>query len=442
MLVLSINYKRMQLYSTKDPSHKVSLKEAVFKGLPPDNGLYMPVSIPVLPQTFYDTIHALSFKEIAYEVSKALIGEDIPEQELKNIIEDVITFDAPVIHIHDSIYTLELFHGPSLAFKDFGARFMARLMSYFLKTDKKEINILVATSGDTGSAVAQGFFDMPGIKVTILYPSKKVSDIQERQLTTLGHNITALEIDGTFDDCQALVKKAFLDPELAAHLNLSSANSINISRLIPQSFYYFYAYAQLKKTGKPLIFSVPSGNFGNLCAGLIAKRMGLPVEMFIAATNANDIVPSYLVNGIFTPRPSVSTISNAMDVGNPSNFFRLAELYGNDLTKIKNDVCGAAYTDEETNKVMKTVYDATGYVLDPHGAVGYMGLRDYLSASPSKANGVFLGTAHPSKFQEVVEAAIQKKIELPERLKLLISKPKRSIKTSKEYIILKQYLLN
>ncbi|MFL5730822.1 MAG: threonine synthase, partial [Cytophagaceae bacterium] len=291
----------MRLYSTNNRAVEVSLKEAVFKGLPDDNGLFMPVSIPRLSDEFFQKIDTLSFQEIALEVCKALIGDDVPEQELKKIIADVLTFDAPVKKVHDNIHVLELFHGPSLAFKDFGARFMARLMAYFLQTEKKNINILVATSGDTGSAVAQGFLDMPGIKVTILYPSGKVSDIQEKQLTTLGKNITALEVDGTFDDCQKLVKEAFLDKELNSKINLSSANSINISRLIPQSFYYFYAYAQLKAQGKPVVFSVPSGNFGNLCGGLIAKRMGLPVHRFIASTNANDIVPAYLLNGLFNP---------------------------------------------------------------------------------------------------------------------------------------------
>lgn len=432
----------MKLYSTKNKSHVVSLKEAVFKGLPPDNGLYMPTVIPVLTESFFQNIDQKSLQEIAYEVSKTLIGEDVPHAELKKIIDEVLTFEVPLVKVENSIYALELFHGPSLAFKDFGARFMARLMSFFLEKENKEINILVATSGDTGSAVAQGFLNMPGIKVTILYPSKKVSDIQEKQLTTLGNNITALEVDGTFDDCQQLVKEAFLDPELSAHINLSSANSINISRLIPQSFYYFYAYSKLKSSGKPIVFSVPSGNFGNLCGGLIAKRMGLPVERFVAATNANDIVPNYLLNGIFSPRPSVSTISNAMDVGNPSNFYRLAELYDNDLSKMKLEVSGASYTDEETKVVMKSVFDRKGYILDPHGAVGYLGLRDYLSKSGSAANGVFLGTAHPSKFLEVVESATGQNVPLPERLKLIVNKAKVSIPVSKKFKDLKQFLLN
>jgi threonine synthase len=433
----------MKLYSTKNRSHVVSLKEAVFKGLPPDNGLYMPVDIPELPKAFFDRIETLSLQEIALEVSSALIGEEVSKKDLKDIVSDVLTFDAPLVNVHDTIFALELFHGPSFAFKDFGARFMARLLAFFLSQEQnKEINILVATSGDTGSAVAQGFLNMPGIKVTILYPSKKVSDIQEKQLTTLGHNITALEIDGTFDDCQRLVKQAFLDPELNAHVNLSSANSINISRLIPQSFYYFYAYSRLKTTGKPLVFSVPSGNFGNLSAGLIAKRMGLPVARFIASTNANDIVPSYLDLGTFSPRPSVSTVSNAMDVGNPSNFYRLSALYDNDIDKIRHDIVGKRFTDAATKKVMKQVYEQYGYILDPHGAVAYLGLKEYMQSYSNEVNGIFLETAHPCKFLEVVEETIEQKIDLPERLKEMVNKPKKAIFTSNEFKDLKQYLLN
>jgi threonine synthase len=432
----------MKLYSTNNPTIEVSLKEAIFKGLPDDNGLFMPVSIPRLEEDFFQNIDKLSFQEIAFEVSKALIGEDVPATDLKKIIEDVLTFDAPVLQVHDNIYVLELFHGPSLAFKDFGARFMARLMAYFLQNEKKDINILVATSGDTGSAVAQGFLDMPGIKVTILYPGGKVSDIQEKQLTTLGKNITALEVDGTFDDCQRLVKEAFLDKELNSKINLSSANSINISRLIPQTFYYFYAYAQLKKTGKPVVFSVPSGNFGNLCGGLIAKKMGLPVHKFIASTNANDIVPDYLLKGIFNPRASVRTISNAMDVGNPSNFVRLLALYDMDINKIRIDIEGKTYTDKQTSEIIRDVYNKTGYILDPHGAVGYLGLADYLKSEKENVNGVFLATAHTTKFLEVVEDVIGKKIELPSRLKEIVNKEKKSIPLSPELINLKAFLLS
>ena len=432
----------MRLYSTKNRSIEVGLEEAVFKGLPDDNGLFVPVNIPRLSDAFYKDINKLSFPEIAFEVSNALIGDDIDEQEIRKIINDVITFDAPVIHIHDNIHVLELFHGPSLAFKDFGARFMARLMSYFLEKRQREINILVATSGDTGSAVAQGFLDMPGIKVTILYPSKKVSDIQEKQLTTLGRNVKALEVSGTFDDCQRLVKEAFLDKELNKRILLTSANSINISRLIPQSFYYFYGYAQVKEKGKPVVFSVPSGNFGNLCGGLIAKRMGLPVEKFVASTNMNDIVPEYLTSGLFQPRPSIKTISNAMDVGNPSNFARLMAFYEEDLNKIKNDIWGAKYTDKQTSEAIQQVYKKISYILDPHGAVGYLGLKDYFKEASSSANGIFLATAHPSKFLEVVEQVIEKRIELPERLKETVKKEKKSIEMQPDFNALKEYLLS
>lgn len=433
----------MQLYSTKNKALTATLKEAVFKGLPADNGLFMPLEIPTLPSAFFENIDQLSFQEIAIEVCKALIGTDVPEEEIKKIIADVLTFEAPVLPVEGNIQVLELFHGPSLAFKDFGARFMARLMAYFLAQDSaKEINILVATSGDTGSAVAQGFLNMPGIRITILYPSGKVSDIQEKQLTTLGNNITALEIDGVFDDCQRLVKEAFLDTELNAAINLSSANSINISRLIPQSFYYFWAYAQLKKTGKPIVFCVPSGNFGNLCGGLIAKKMGLPIEKFVAATNANDIIPQYLSSGNFVPKPSVSTISNAMDVGNPSNFQRLADLYGNVFEEVTKDIVGKSYTDAQTSAAMTEVYKNTGYVLDPHGAVGYLGIKDYLKESGSQANGVFLATAHPTKFLDVVEDAIGITIPLPERLQAIVKKEKVSIPMGKDFEGFKAFLLN
>ena len=431
----------MRLYSTNRSAAEVSFKEAVFKGLPDDNGLFMPVSIPQLPSSFFDTIDKLSFQEIAFQVTKTLIGDEIPDADLKKIIDDVLSFDAPLVKVEDNISVLELFHGPSLAFKDFGARFMAKIMSYFLQKEKKEIHILVATSGDTGSAVAQGFLGMPGIKVTILYPSGKVSDIQEKQLTTLGQNITALEVNGTFDDCQRLVKEAFLDKELNSKINLSSANSINISRLIPQSFYYFYAFSKLKSLGLPVVFSTPSGNFGNLCGGLIAKRMGLPIYKFIASTNANDVVPEFLETGIFSPRPSVATISNAMDVGNPSNYARLVELYGKDLEAIKKDIFGTRYNDEETAEAIENVYKAGGYIMDPHGAVAYLGLKEYAKTTGEKFSGVFLATAHPSKFIEVVEDIINKKIELPERLQAVVNKKKEAFPLTSDFTDLKSYLL-
>lgn len=432
----------MRLYSTNRSVSEVNFKEAVFKGLPDDNGLFMPTEIPQLPNSFFDKIETLSFQEIAFEVTNALLGSEIPAEDIKKIVNDVINFDAPVVSVENNIHVLELFHGPSLAFKDFGARFMARVMAYFLQKENKSIDILVATSGDTGSAVAQGFYNTPGIRITILYPSGKVSDLQEKQLTTLGGNITALEIDGVFDDCQRMVKEAFLDKELTSKLFLSSANSINISRLIPQSFYYFYAYAQTKKFGKPLVFSVPSGNFGNICGGLIAKRMGLPVHKFIASTNANDIMPTYLRTGVFTPKPSVQTISNAMDVGNPSNYARVIELYNKDIEALRKDVVGYAYSDDLTRVVMSDIYKRTGYVMDPHGAVGYLGLMEYQKQTSEDFTGVFLATAHPSKFIEVVNDVIGKSVEIPERLAVAAKKEKISIKMKPDFKELKNYLLS
>jgi threonine synthase len=432
----------MQLYSTKHQSPDVDLREATFRGLPPDNGLYLPHHIPVLPESFYQNIGSLSLQEIAFEVSKALLAGAISDQDLRQIIHEAIDFDAPVVTLDEETHILELFHGPSLAFKDFGARFMARLMSYFLEKEQQDINILVATSGDTGSAVAQGFFRMPHIRITILYPSQKVSVTQEQQLTTLGHNITALEIDGTFDDCQRLVKQAFLDPDLTRQLNLSSANSINISRLLPQSFYYFYAYAQLAHTGKPVVFSVPSGNFGNLCAGLIAKKMGLPVAKFVAATNVNDVVPNYLLSGELNIKPSVKTISNSMDVGNPSNFQRLLALYNDDIDQLRTDLVGRRYDDEETREAIKVVYAQYGYVLDPHTAVAYLGLQSVVSELGKPVNGIALATAHPSKFREVVEEALNITVEIPERLQQTLEKEKKSILMSSDFQDFKAFLLS
>lgn len=430
----------MELYSTNNKNLKVTLEEAIFKGLPPDNGLYLPMSIPQLDPKFFAQISDYSLPAIAYTVSRALIGNEISESDLKKIIDKAITFDAPVVNIHDNIYALELFHGPSLAFKDFGARFMASIMSYYLsRKNSPDINILVATSGDTGSAVAQGFLNMDRIKVTILYPSGKVSEIQEKQLTTLGNNITALEVNGTFDDCQKMVKSAFLDQELSTKLTLSSANSINISRLIPQSFYYFYTYAQLPQ--KSLVFSVPSGNFGNLCGGLIAKKMGLPVTKFIASTNINDVVPEYLNTGEFTPRASIATMANAMDVGNPSNFVRLCEFYNNDLTQIRKDIVGASYLDAQIKSVLRSVYTEFGYVLDPHGAIGYMGLMDYLKSNTDDVTGVFLETAHPAKFHSDVEQSLGTKITLPDTLLKIMQQQKHSIKIEADFAALKDFLL-
>lgn len=421
----------MNYYSTNNKNSKVSLKEAVLKGLAPDNGLYMPESIPVLPNAFFDSLPEKSFQQLAYEVAHALLQQDVPADELRKMIEHTITFDAPLVEIEKSVLSLELFHGPTLAFKDFGARFMSQLLSWFAKEEKREIVILVATSGDTGSAVANGFLGVPGVKVVVLYPSGKVSDIQEKQFTTLGQNITALEVEGTFDDCQRLVKEAFLDEELNKKFFLTSANSINIARLIPQSFYYFYAWSRLKDRSN-VVFSVPSGNFGNLTAGLIAKRMGLPIRQFIASTNRNDIVPEYLQSGIFNPKPSQATISNAMDVGNPSNFARMMDLYYNDLNQIKADVTGYRFSDEETKQAMREVYKTSNYILDPHGAVGYLGLKKYL-AEHTEATGVFLETAHPAKFLEVVENTLGTNIKIPANLKGFLKGTKKTITCSNEY---------
>lgn len=430
----------MKLYSTKHQSPDVDLKEAVFRGLPQDNGLYMPYVIPRLPDSFFQNIEKLSFQEIAFEVAKALI-DDIPEDRLKTIVYDTLAFEVPVVNVHDSIYSLELIHGPSHAFKDFGARFMARVMSYFLEKDKREINILVATSGDTGSAVAQGFYKTPGVKVTILYPSGKVSDIQERQLTTLGENITALQIVGVFDDCQRLVKTAFLDPDLTSHLNLSSANSINIARLIPQSFYYFWAYAQLKHLGKPLVFSVPSGNYGNICGGLFAQRMGLPVYRFIASTNANDAIPRFLQSGKFEPRDSVQTISNAMDVGNPNNFPRLEEIHDKDFQKIIANLVGKSYTDAETKAAINEVFEKHNYAMCPHSAIGYAGTRDFLKEENRDLVGVFLSTAHPAKFLDVLDEPVAKSVKIPQNLQEVLKKTQHSILMSNKFEAFKSYLL-
>jgi threonine synthase len=429
----------MKLYSTNNKSNIVSLEKAVMQSLPQDKGLYMPMDIPLLDKAFFREINQFSFREISMIVAKNLIGEYIPELELLQIINDAINFPAPVVMLDDNIGTLELFHGPSLAFKDFGARFMSRLMSYFNQGKNNQITILVATSGDTGGAVAAGFYDTPGIEVIILYPKGKVSDLQEKQLTTLGKNITACEVEGTFDDCQTIVKQAFLDKELFPFYNLSSANSINIARLIPQSFYYFEAYKQVVDQKRKVVFSVPSGNFGNLTAGLMAKKMGLPVEKFIAATNVNNVVPEYLSTGIYTPRPSIATISNAMDVGNPSNYTRMLDLYGSDIDKIRNDITGMYFSDEETIKAMRAIYRNHGYYCDPHGAVGYLALKEYLKSSD--ALGVFFETAHPGKFLPTVEGALAREIPLPDSLLKLRSLEKEATLLDKNYVTFKNFLL-
>lgn len=432
----------MRFYSTNNTSEFTSLKDAVLQGLAADNGLYMPERIPVFPEAFFEGIHEMDFRQLALEVAGKFTDGEVPLPALKKIIDHTLQFDAPVVTLGENISALELFHGPTMAFKDFGARFMSQLLAFFSAQVNRDIVILVATSGDTGSAVANGFLGVPGIRVVVLYPSGKVSDIQEKQFTTLGQNITALEVQGTFDDCQRLVKQAFLDQELRDTFFLTSANSINIARLIPQSFYYFHAYAMRRHRQKPVVFSVPSGNFGNLTGGLLAKRMGLPIRQFVAATNVNDIVPAYLKTGIMVPRPSRHTISNAMDVGNPSNFARLMDLYNGDLGEISKDITGYAFTDAETAEAMKTVSMQHQYILDPHGAVGYLGLTRYLSGHDSDVNGIFLETAHPAKFKEVVEKAINKTIPLPATLERFVKGNKKAVAISGEYGHFKKALLD
>ncbi len=422
----------MKYYSTYDKSHRVSLREAVLQGLAPDQGLYLSEQIHPLPKSFFDSIHSMSFQEIGIRVATQLLDDDIPDAELEKIVSHTIQFDAPLTEIEKDIYALELFHGPTMAFKDFGARFLSGLLGYFAKQQNREITILVATSGDTGSAVANAFLNVPGTRVIVLYPSGKVSDIQEKQFTTLGGNITALEVDGTFDDCQRLVKLAFLDEELKKKLFLTSANSINIARLIPQSFYYFRAYAQLNNKNKPVVFSVPSGNFGNLTAGLIAKRMGLPVHKFVAATNLNKVVPDFFETKIFKPVESVSTISNAMDVGNPSNFPRMYDLFNNNFDLLCSHVVSYYFKDEENKAAMQEVNRSKNYMMDPHGAIGYLGLKKCLKENNS-VTGIFLETAHPGKFKEVVEQALGTDIKLPQRLEDFITRTKQSIKVSSHF---------
>lgn len=441
----------MNFYSTNNPELSVGLEEAIFRGLPADNGLFMPEKITPLPHSFFADLPELSFAEIGFRVSKQLLAGAIPDEDLRTIVDEAINFPAPLIALDEQKYILELFHGPSLAFKDFGARFMSRLMGYFNMDKDKQLVILVATSGDTGGAVAAGFYQTPGIEVVILFPKGKVSALQEKQLTTLGHNIHALEVDGTFDDCQAIVKQAFLDESLREEIRLSSANSINISRLIPQSFYYFEAYKQLGKTNDPVVFCVPSGNFGNLTAGLIAHRLGLPVNHFIAATNRNDVVPAYLESGSYQPRPSIPTLSNAMDVGKPSNFARMANLYGqvNGLDPLaestwrgmKELISGYAYGDKATEQTMKEVEEKYGYVIDPHGAVGYLALAAYQEKHPN-TKGVILETAHPSKFKPDVERVLGHPIEVPERLAKLADKPQESTPVGVAYAPVKEWLLH
>lgn len=431
----------MKYYSTNRKASDATLEEAVVKGLAADRGLYMPHNIRILPASFYEQIDQLSFQEIASQVADAFFGEDVPAETLKQIVYDTLSFDVPVVRVKENIYSLELFHGPTLAFKDVGGRFMARLLGYFIRKEgKRQVNVLVATSGDTGSAVANGFLGVDGIHVYVLYPKGKVSEIQEKQFTTLGRNITAVEVDGTFDDCQALVKSAFMDQELNERMQLTSANSINVARFLPQAFYYFYAYAQMKKLGreKELVVCVPSGNFGNITAGLFAKRMGLPVKRFIAANNRNDIFYQYLKTGQYAPKPSVQTIANAMDVGDPSNFARILDLYEGSHDAIASEISGETYTDDQIRETVQLTYDETGYLLDPHGACGYRALSENLQ--PGEV-GVFLETAHPAKFLHTVEDIIGTDINIPEKLKAFMNGTKQSVPMSKNFMTFKEWLL-
>ena len=432
----------MKYYSTNNQAPIADLHKAVVKGLAEDRGLYMPERINKLPKEFFENIDKMSFQEIAYTVANAFFSEDVDPDALHDIVYDTLSFDCPVAKVKDNIYTLELFHGPTLAFKDVGARFMARLLQYFIRQEGKgqQVNVLVATSGDTGSAVANGFLGVDGIHVYVLYPKGKVSPIQECQFTTLGKNITAIEVDGVFDDCQALVKNAFMDAELNQHMKLTSANSINVARFLPQAFYYFNAYARMVENGnnEELVMCVPSGNFGNICAALFGHEMGLPIKRFIAANNANDIFYKYLQTGKYEPKPSKQTLANAMDVGDPSNFARIYDLYGKSHERITSLISGATYSDEQIRQTMKACYDETGYILDPHGACGYQALEDGLKEGEI---GVFCETAHPAKFKEKVDEILSIDVEIPDRLAAFMKGTKQSVPMTKDFADFKQYLL-
>ena len=433
----------MKYYSTNGKAPLASLEKAVVKGLAEDRGLYMPERIEKMPKAFFEDISSMSFQNIAYNVASNFFGEDVDEDALQDIVYDTLSFDCPVVKVTDNIYSLELFHGPTLAFKDVGARFMARLLGYFIGKSGKSglVNVLVATSGDTGSAVANGFLGVDGIHVYVLYPKGKVSPIQECQFTTLGQNITAIEVDGVFDDCQALVKSAFMDDELNKHMKLTSANSINVARFLPQSFYYFNAYARMKEqlNGNQLVMCVPSGNFGNICSALFGHEMGLPIDRFIAANNANDVFYNYLQTGQYNPKPSVQTLANAMDVGDPSNFARIYDLYGKSHERISRLISGATYSDEQIAETMQQCYNETGYILDPHGACGYQALKEGLHEGEV---GVFCETAHPAKFKEKVDAILGTDIEIPARLRAFMDGEKQSVEMSKNFADFKQYLMH
>ncbi|HEY4207842.1 MAG TPA: threonine synthase [Puia sp.] len=431
----------MNYYSLNNISAKVSFKEATIRGQAPDKGLYFPEEIPALPGQLIREIDSLSLEELAYRVISPYVGGAIPEQDLRRIVAETINFPFPLVPVTDNISSLELFHGPTLAFKDVGARFMSRCLGYFVKDRSQPVTVLVATSGDTGGAVASGFYDVEGIRVVILYPSGKVSSVQELQLTTLGRNITALEVDGSFDDCQRMVKAAFADADLNKSLFLTSANSINVARWLPQQFYYFFAYRQWADKTQPPVISVPSGNFGNICAGLLAHRSGLPVKHFIAACNANDVVPSYMQTGTYATRPAVPTLSNAMDVGDPSNFVRILEIFNHEFSSLQKVLTSYSITDEETKAAIREAYGRYGYLPDPHGAVGFLALERYLETHPGD-KGIFLETAHPVKFYDAVEAVTGKKVPIPDNVSHLLGKEKHSIRMSPDFSRLKAFLLN
>ena len=431
----------MKYYSLSNPTIKTSFENAVVNGIAPDRGLYFPEEIPSLDTSFFEELPQLSIPEMAYTAMAPFVGDEIPQAVLENILKNTLDFDFPVVSIKDNMGSLELFHGPTLAFKDVGARFMAQCLGYFnSKNPAQKVTVLVATSGDTGGAVANGFLGVEGIDVVILYPKGKVSKVQEQQLTTLEQNITAIEVEGVFDDCQDMVKTAFLDQEITVKRKLTSANSINVARWLPQMLYYFIAYRQLAHRKQPLVFSVPSGNFGNICAGMIGQNMGLPIDHFIAATNINDAVPAYLETGQYAAVKTTPTISNAMDVGDPSNFVRIQKIYGNNFTQLKDHLSGYRFTDDATREAMREIYHTSSYIADPHGAVGYLGLKDYLEKHPGKY-GVFLETAHPVKFLDTVEETLERKVPMPERIQSLLDKEKKSIGI-KNYVDLKSYLLS
>jgi threonine synthase len=434
-----VKFYKMHYYSTSNRELMSTLKEAVLKGLAPDRGLYMPSSFPILTRATLESLRTMDLPGIAVSISRMLFGSDIPEAELTRLTEEAINFDTPLVQVDEGLYALELFHGPTLAFKDVGARFLARLLAYFTREMEEDIHVLVATSGDTGSAVANGFLGVEGIRVHVLYPSGGVTPLQEKQFTTLGSNISALEVKGNFDDCQHLVKEAFMDEELSGQMTLTSANSINLARFLPQAFYYFRAWAQLDP-GTKAFFSVPSGNYGNMTAGLVAREMGLPVHTFLSVNNLNDVVASYLLTGKFSPRPSTPTIANAMDVGDPSNFVRVLDLFDNNYEWIIKHLHGYSYSDTEIRKVIAKVYRENGYLCDPHGATGYQAALSYRKEHP-ELTGIFLETAHPAKFRESVEEVIGETVELPERLAAFADRKKEAVLLQADYQEFKQYLI-